>query len=127
MSLTRQGSWYLAIGLAQLLVDWAIFVGLTALSVPAAPGNLAGRVGGALLGFWLNGGITFAQEGEARLGLRHLRRFTIAWLLLTLASTWLVTLIAGRAGLGLAWLAKPVVDAALAGIGFFVSRHWVYR
>ena len=127
MSLSRQGRWYVIVGLAQLLLDWATFVGLTALGVPAAPGNLAGRVAGALLGFWLNGRITFAQDGEARLGRVRLLRFALAWLVLTLVSTWLVAFIAGRAGLGQAWLAKPVVDAGLAAVGFLVSRHWVYR
>ena len=41
--LFRQGGSFIAVGLAQLLLDWLVFVGLTALGVPAAPGNLAGR------------------------------------------------------------------------------------
>lgn len=60
--LLRQGGSFLIIGALQLLVDWALFVALTALGVAAAPANLASRVGGALLGFWLNGRVTFASE-----------------------------------------------------------------
>ena len=30
-------------------------------------------------------------------------------------------------GLKWAWLAKPLVELALGALGFFMSRHWVYR
>jgi putative flippase GtrA len=45
-----------AVGLAQLLLDWGVFVlaGACAVPVPAAS-SLCGRLAGALLGFWLNG------------------------------------------------------------------------
>lgn len=43
MSLLRQGSRYLVVGLIQLVLDWAVFVAATALGMPAAPGNLLGR------------------------------------------------------------------------------------
>jgi len=28
--------------------------------------------------------------------------------------------------LRVAWVAKPVVEAILAVVSFFISRHWVY-
>src|SRR5690606_8590592 len=68
MQLLRQGSQYFAIGILQLLVDWALFVAATALGLHAVPANLLGRISGAALGFWLNGRYTFACEDGARLG-----------------------------------------------------------
>ena len=68
MSLIRQGSRFILIGLVQLGVDWAVFVGATALGVPTVPANVLGRVCGMLLGFWLNGRYTFAADGDHRLG-----------------------------------------------------------
>jgi putative flippase GtrA len=127
MTLLRQGRWFLLAGAAQLVLDWAVFVGLTALGVPPAPANLVGRIAGASLGFWLNGRVTFATPDAPRLGGRRFMRFAIVWLLLTAVSTALVTAIAGSLGLGQAWLAKPLVEGMLAVVSFFLYRHWVYR
>ena len=127
MLLLRQGSQYLAIGLLQLLLDWVIFVAATAVGLPAAPGNLLGRVSGALLGFWLNGRYTFARDGKPRHGRRRFARFFVLWLLMTALSTWLISNVAMRLGLQQAWLAKPAVEALLAAMNFFLLRHLVYR
>ena len=93
MSLLRQGSTYLVIGLVQLLVDWLVFVVATALGMPVAPANIAGRLAGMLLGFWLNGRYTFAEAGAGKLGWKRFARFFGLWLLLTAASTLLVSLV----------------------------------
>ncbi|GAB3341166.1 GtrA family protein [Marilutibacter aestuarii] len=127
MSLARQGMYFILVGLLQVLVDWAVFVGLTSLGVPAVPANLGGRVCGACLGFWLNGRITFAAAGKARLGGARLVRFLMVWLVLTALSTAAMAWIADGQGLGWAWLAKPLVEAALALTSFLFARHWIYR
>ncbi len=75
MGLVRQGSTYLVIGLVQLLLDWLVFVAATALGLPVVPANIAGRLAGMLLGFWLNGRYTFANAGDARHGWRRFSRF----------------------------------------------------
>jgi putative flippase GtrA len=126
-ALPRQAFRYVVVGLAQLVLDSAVFVASTALGVPVPAGNVAGRIAGACLGFWLNGRWTFADGDRARLQGRHLRRFAVAWLVLTIASTLAVAQVAAFAGLQWSWLAKPFVELVLAGIGFVVMRHWVYR
>lgn len=125
--LFRQGGSFIVVGLLQLLLDWLLFVALTALGMPAAPANLAGRIGGALLGFWLNGRVTFAQAGAPRLGWRRFGRFLLVWLPLTAISTLAVGWVAAALGLPLAWLAKPLVEGVLAVVAFFLWRHVVYR
>ncbi len=127
MSLIRQGSRFLLIGLVQLVVDWAVFVGATALGVPTVPANVLGRVCGMLLGFWLNGRYTFAAEGDHRLGWARFARFLALWLLLTAISTLLVSTAAQQLGLAYAWLAKPVVEGGLAAVSFLLMRRFVYR
>ncbi|WP_313140516.1 GtrA family protein [Stenotrophomonas sp.] len=128
MSLLRQGSAYIIIGLLQLLLDWLVFVALTAAGAPVVPGNIAGRVAGMLLGFWLNGRITFADaQGRQRLGWHRFARFLPLWLLLTAASTLLVSTADHALGLEYAWLAKPLVEGGLAGVSFLLMRHVVYR
>lgn len=124
--LLRQGSSFLAVGLLQLLVDWAVFVVLSWLGLAAAPANVAGRISGAMLGFWLNGRFTFASD-DTTVGRRQLARFTVLWLATTAVSTWAVGTIDAVVGLKWAWLAKPVIDLVLSGIGFLVSRHWIYK
>jgi len=104
-----------------------VFIGLSALGLPVIPANVVGRVAGATLGFWLNGRYTFADQGRPRLSGQHLRRFVIAWSLLTALSSALLYLVEARSNLHMAWLAKPLVEALNAAIGFVVWRQWVYR
>lgn len=126
MSLLRQGRWYVLIGVAQWLLDWGLLVGLSQLGVEVAQANIAGRVGGAVLGFWLNGSITFAS-GDTGPRWRQLLRYVALWTANTLLSTLGITVVAASFGLAWAWLAKPLVEGALAIGSFLASRHWVYR
>ncbi len=125
-TLIRQGGSYSMIGLLQLLVDWAMFVTLTASGLAVEPANVVGRVSGAMLGFWLNGRFTFAGEDTA-VGRRQFARFAALWLVTTAVSTWAVGHVDDTVGLRWAWLAKPAIDLALSAVGFAFSRHWVYR
>ena len=127
MTLIRQGSAYLFIGLVQLLVDWLVYVVATVQGLPVAPANITGRLAGMLLGFWLNGRYTFAEAGTPRLGWKRFVRFFALWLLMTAASTLLVSLVDHALGLRYTWLAKPLVEAGLAGVSFLLMRHVVYR
>lgn len=126
MSLARQGRHYVAIGALQYVLDWGVMVLLSHIGLSVEAANVAGRVSGAMLGFWLNGRITFAGE-DTQLGRRQLMRFVLLWLCNTALSTWAVGTIENAAGLRWAWLAKPGVEVMLAGVSFLVSRHWVYR
>ncbi|GAB3730085.1 GtrA family protein [Luteimonas pelagia] len=126
MSLTRQGRHYLAIGVLQYLVDWGVMVLLSHAGMLVEPANIAGRVSGAVLGYWLNGRITFAGE-DTRLGRVQFARFVLMWLSTTAVSTLAIGSIDDQLGLKWAWLAKPAVEVTLGIIGFVVSRHWVYK
>jgi len=123
----RQGISFIFAGALQLLLDWAVFVALTSLGASPVIGNLAGRICGALLGFWLNGRMTFADQGQPKLGWRRFLRFLAVWLTLTLVSTALVAGTATQLGLQQAWLAKPIVEGGLAVVAFFLWRRFVYR
>ena len=109
MSLFRQGTQFIIIGLAQLALDWGVFVAVTALGIPVAPSNLLGRISGALLGFWLNGRYTFATQGEQRHGWKRFARFWVLWLLMTVISTGLIDWVAQSLGLQYAWLALSLI------------------
>ena len=126
MSLLRQSRSYLVIGGLQWLLDWAVMVALSHAGIPVRQANVAGRVCGALLGFWANGKITFAGEHTA-LGRVQLQRFVLLWIGTTIVSTWAIGRVDDVLGLRWAWLAKPRVELGLAAIGFTLSRHWVYR
>jgi putative flippase GtrA len=126
VSLRRQGGHYLIVGGLQWLLDWGVMVLLSHLGLAVEPANVAGRISGALLGFWLNGRITFAGDGH-RLGGTQLRRFLLMWLCTTALGTLAIGAIENGFGLHGAWRAKPAIDIALAAIGFVLSRHWVYK
>jgi putative flippase GtrA len=125
--LWQQGIGYGLVGGAQLGLDWLVFFLLTSHGVIVAPANVAGRVAGAMAGFWLNGALTFRQGGRARLGWRRLGRFVTAWAVFTVLGTLAVAFVDRQAGLQWAWVAKPAIDVVLAGLGFLASRHWIYR
>lgn len=126
MSITRQGRHYLVIGGLQWLVDWGVMVALSHLGLRIGVANVAGRVSGALLGFWLNGRITFTGD-EHTIGRRQLLRFVVMWLVMTALSTVAIEAIDGLLGRKWAWLGKPLIELTLGLIGFVGSRQWVYR
>ena len=126
MSLTRQGRSFLLVGALQYLVDWGVMVLLSHNGLPVEPANVAGRISGAMLGFWLNGRFTFASDDTA-VGRRQFLRFVLLWSLTTVISTWSMGAIDDLAGLKWSWLAKPGIEVLLGGFGFLVSRHWIYR
>lgn len=117
---------FVAVGLAQVVLDTAVFVATTSLGVPVAPAKVLSRGCGACLGFLLNGRYTFSDGGPARNTPYHLGRFVLAWSLLTGVSTFIVHTVAQLKSLQGAWLANPMVEGGMAVIGFFVWRHWVF-
>lgn len=117
----------MVVGCSLIVVDSVVFVILSALGLPAWWSNVAGRVAGALVGFWANGRITFGTPGSPRFGYLRFGRFLVSWTVVTALSTFLVTALADHLSLETAWLAKPLVEACLAVATFFISRHWVYR
>lgn len=124
----RQVLGFGVVGGLQLVVDWACFVAFTALGVAVGPANLAGRVFAAGVGYWANGRFTFAQAGEGpRLGRQRLYRYLVFWAAMTSLSTLAVMGLDQLHGLHAAWLGKPLVDAVLAGLGFFAAKYWIYK
>jgi len=124
----RQAVAYCVIGGTQLTADWLCFVILSKLGLAVVPANLSARIGGAVLGFWLNGRYTFSQpDARSSLGRRQLVRFAISWSIVSICSTVAVSALAQYEGLWLAWLGKPIVDAVLALFGFLASKYWIYR
>lgn len=127
MALIRQGAGFVVIGILQLLLDWLVFVLLSAVGLPIAAANVLARASAALIGFWLNGRYTFAQGGQPRLGGQRLLRFVLSWCVLTLISTSLIRSVSLHVSLHLVWLAKPLVEAVLAVLSFLIARYWIYR
>ncbi|MBN8261976.1 MAG: GtrA family protein [Xanthomonadales bacterium] len=126
MTLRRHAMSYAAIGLVQWLVEYGLMVVLSRWLMPVEPANVIGRVAGAVLGFWLNGKWTFAGD-DTHVGRHAAARFVAMWVALTVLNTWIVAAIDDRYGLGVAQLLKPGADVVSGGIGFLLSRHWVYK
>ncbi len=115
------------IGGAQLLADWLCFVGLTWIEVDVVLANVAGRVVGAALGFWLNGRHTFATADHVPLGMKQALRFVAGWVITAVLSTAAVWLVDDIAGLKWAQAGKLVIDGSLALLGFVLSKYWIFR
>src|SRR3546814_7429108 len=91
MSLGRQGRHYLFIGGIQWLVDWGVMVALSHFGMRIGPANVAGRISGALLGYWATGKLTFAGDDPA-IGRTPLLRFLAMWMVTTAISPWSLTI-----------------------------------
>lgn len=115
------------VGVAQIGIDWLIFVGLSALGVPVIASNIIGRVSGASFGFFANARFTFSERRSEPLGSGALLRFVVLWLATTAISSAAMVAVEAELGLQLAWILKPLIDALLAAASFLASRHWVYR
>lgn len=116
---------FIVVGLVQLGIDAGAFILLTYAGIPVVPANVVARVTGATLGFVLNRHYTF-RSGDIAVGGAFVR-FVVLWLATTVLSTILVSVVAEAIGLKAAWLAKPLVDAVLAGLSFIVAKWWVFR
>jgi len=125
--LRRQAPLYVVVGLAQLVLDAGLFVALTAFGAPVAVANVASRASAALMGFALNGRYTFQSPAHPWRVARSLPRFVAIWCALTALGTVALSAVEEHGSLGLAWVAKPMIDALLAAAGFVVSRRWIYR
>ncbi|MBT9160326.1 MAG: hypothetical protein DDT26_01603 [Dehalococcoidia bacterium] len=126
MKITKQAIGYAVVGGCQLSVEWLLFISITSVGCRVEPANVISRFAGALLGYWLNGRYTFANQGTA-LSRRALIRFSISWVALTLLGTWLIHELNSSYGLRATWASKPVIDILLAGVGFLASRYWIYN
>ena len=126
MTLRRHAASYAVIGIVQWLVEYGLMLALSEWVMPVEPANVIGRVVGDCLGFWLNGKWTFAGD-DTHVGRHAAVRFVAMWLALTVLNTWIVAAIDDRYGLGLAQLLKPGADLVSGGVGFLLSRHWVYK
>ena len=58
---------------------------------------------------------------------QHALRFVVVWALLTILSTVLISIVAAHLGLHTAWLTKPLVEARVACIAFFLWKYVLYR
>lgn len=126
--LARQLVLYGLVGGAQLVLDYLVFVALTATGLGIVPSNLIARVVGACLGYFLNRSITFARDMPAeRRESAMMLRFGVVWGLLTLLGTFALGWLGSVVSLKWVWIAKPAVDAALAALGFVMSRYWIYK
>lgn len=126
MSLRRHLGGYAAIGLLQWLVEYGLMLALSEWVMPVEPANVIGRLTGAIIGFWLNGKWTFAA-GDTHVGRHAAMRFLVMWIALTVLNTLIVAHLDDAFGLRMAQLLKPGADLLSGGIGFLLSRHWVYR
>jgi putative flippase GtrA len=125
MSVIREGRDFILVGIAQAVADWLVFVAASYVGAPLSAANLGGRVAGALLGFWLNGAITFRTD--AMRDRRSFPRYVVLWLAACLLSTFGVVILDATFGRYWAWLGKPVIDLTLGVASFVASRNWVYR
>ncbi len=126
MSLRRHLGGYAVIGLMQWVLEYGIMLALSEWVMAVPPANVIGRLCGAILGFWLNGKWTFAGD-DNHVGRHAAARFIAMWLILTIFNTWIVGYIDHNLGLRMAQSLKPFADLLSGGLGFLLSRHWVYK
>ncbi|HEY2395739.1 MAG TPA: GtrA family protein [Rudaea sp.] len=126
MRILADGLRFSLVGAAQVAIDSMTYIVLTQFGLETGIANVCARCAGAMLGFWLNGVVTFCRDGQPRLRMR-LARYLILWTVLTFASTVSLIEIAASNGLASTWWCKPLIEITLGVGSFILSRHWVYR
>lgn len=117
---------FLLVGGLQVVLDTLVFIALGALGMPVFAANVAGRLAGASLGFLINGRVTFASADGHGLDSGALARFGATWAVLTTVGGVLLVHVEQGFGLTATWLAKPMVEALLAVLGFVSLKHFVF-
>ncbi len=105
MTLSRHARHYTLIAACNGWSTGGVLVAFTHLGMAVVPANIAGRVAGALLGYWLNGKVPFAGD-DHEIGPSQLRRYVTMWLATTAISTWALGVDRPLGRLQWAWLAK---------------------
>jgi putative flippase GtrA len=123
----RSGVRFVITGLAQLALDWSLYVALTLGGVAIVVANPLARACVVCFGFWMHGAYTFAGGGGRNLGWAQAARYVPTWIALTLAGTLALAAIESRHGLRVSWVAKPAIEAVLAVVSYFALRQWVFR
>jgi len=117
---------FVLVGGLQVVLDTLVFIALGALGVPVFLANVAGRLAGACLGFLVNGRVTFASADGHGLDPAALLRFAITWVVLTTLGGFVLVQVEHGFGLAATWLAKPMVEAFLAVLGFLALKYFVF-
>ncbi len=126
MTLIKHASKYTLVGILEWAVDYLVTLALRAWLMPIEPANVIGRMAGAGLGFWINGTHTFASENSG-IGRRQFARYAVMWILTTILDTWLLRIVDQQSDFHGVAIGKPFVDFLCGTIGFFLSRHWIYK
>ena len=124
--IVAQAARYVGVGLVVLAFDFAVYSAV----LLGAPGrflaaNLAGKAGGAALGFVLHRTITFRWEQRDPAARQVLSYLAVLGFNLLLSSL-LLWLAIDRLGAN-PYVAKLAVDVVIVGSAFLLSRLWVYR
>lgn len=127
LHLSKQLALYIAFGILQLFIDWALFLLFVHLGIQVPVANVLSRLSAAVCGYLLNGHMTFANAGKFQPRMGNFSRFALLWLSLTACSTVLVSLSSLTLGARLLPLSKFAIEALLACCSFLVMKFWVYR
>ena len=114
---------FLAVGGIQFAFDSGLFILLTYWGAAPSWCNVLTRFSAAMLGFLLNGKLTF---GQARLTRGQLLRYVLLWVGLTVLSTGSVVLAGNMAGMRAAWSMKVGAEILLALLSYVLMRRWVF-
>ena len=122
-----QLSRFLAVGVLLLALDTVIYTVTTWAGLPIPWANPLSRASAAAAGYFAHRQLTFAASATSPIPLDQMLRYLLVWCALTAVSTLSLFSIAGAASAQMAIVAKPLIEALLAGISFLMLKHWVYR
>jgi putative flippase GtrA len=125
--ISRQLVFYVCSGLLQLLVDWMLFLLLNHLGVRVAVANLLSRSSAAIVGYTVNGTLTFGNLNDPKLSRMRFIRYASLWIVTTCLSTLIVVLGKIFFGPSNIWIVKLAGEGLLVGLSFIFQKFWVYR
>lgn len=125
-SLGGQIGRFAGVGLFVFALDYAVFASLLwAMPESHLTANIAGKVAGAISGFFLHKHITFAgvqRDGAGQQGASYALLFAFNLVM----STGLLWLLVDHSGLNAYW-SRLFVDALVIITSFLGQKLWVYR
>ena len=115
---------YGLVGVVSLGVDVTTFIFMRMVGCDLLPANVLSRFVGAMTALLGNSIWTFPRHLVVQTASRRLIRYCIQWIVATVTSTLLLSILIASSGNDI--MIKIAVEVLIMGVNFLIAKYWVF-